>query len=105
MVAWVFAVNDELVGALNRSFIVIARYIPHRHLIAPANRFTAEPNVAASDAAHVQERGLPANNFRHHAGYQRGLCCELGALIGVLIERQHACGYGIARRVVAALDQ
>ena len=48
---------------------------------------------------------LQANDFRHHALDQRGICLDLGVFVRVLIECQYATGDRIAGGVVTSHNQ
>src|SRR6202000_1664200 len=59
------AVNNELIGTIDHLFVTIARDVPHHHLVAFFHLLAAELEVGQRGAAHMRQRGLPADHFRH----------------------------------------
>src|SRR4051812_47779937 len=60
-----FAVDDEPLRLGNGGLVAIARDVPHDHLVALPDGLAAELDVFQRRAAHVGERGLPADDLRH----------------------------------------
>src|SRR6185437_735263 len=93
------------VGVFDHFVVTVARDVPHHHLLALPDLLAAELDVARRVAAHMGERGLPADGFRHHVGDEIWGLAQLPVLIGVLVEREHAARNRVASGVVAADDE
>src|SRR3546814_10331847 len=69
--ARILAVDDEPVSPVDDRFVAVARQVPHHDLVALLDLLAANLPVLQRSAAHVSQRRLPADDFRHHAGDQR----------------------------------
>ena len=105
VVAGVAPVDDEAVGLLEAALVAVGGGVPHHDLVALADELAVQDGVLRSDAAHVGQRGLPAQDLVDHLRHQRGLGAQPVELVGELVQRQHAAGHGVAGGVVAADDQ
>ena len=99
------AVSDEIVRPLDDLFIAVAREVPHDHLVAFFDVLAVQLSVLQRGAAHVRQRRLPADDFRHGAVQELGFGAQFGQFFGVAVHRQHAAGHRVARGVVAADDE
>ena len=66
MAITIFAVETNLPRMIEHILVMIARIIPHHHLVAFFDELAAQLNIFQGGAAHMRERRLPANNFGHH---------------------------------------
>src|ERR1700687_1244368 len=71
MLPRLYAVNDELVGALDLFLVAVSGDIPHHDLVALGDLAAGELDVIARGSAHVQHRRLIANDFGHQGRDQR----------------------------------
>ena len=99
------AVDDEVVRLLDHLIVAVARDVPHDDLVALPDCLALELDVLERRAAHVRQRRLPADHFRHEAVEQLRILLQLLELIGELAERVDAARQRVAGRVVAADDQ
>src|SRR5947208_11327121 len=54
-------VDDELVGAIDRLFVAVARDVPHHDLVTLLELFAAELYVLERGPAHMRQGRLPAD--------------------------------------------
>src|SRR6185437_8344718 len=105
MMAGPVAVDAEFIGPLDHLFVAIARDVPHDDAVALPDLVALELDIAERRAAHMGERRLVADDLRDHVGDQARLVAQLLVFVRILVQREQAAGYRVARRVVAADDQ
>src|ERR1700733_3013822 len=79
-------IDDELVGTIDRLLVAVAGDVPHHHLVALLDLLAAEFVIGKRGAAHMGERGLPADHLRHEAFDQGRIVAQLTILIRMLAQ-------------------
>src|SRR5205807_3057873 len=74
------AVDDEIVGLLDRLRVAVARDVPHHDFVTLLDLLAAELEIGERSAAHMGQRGLPADHLRHETIEQRGVLAQLAIL-------------------------
>ena len=93
MVARTLAVDDQVIRIVELAFVPVARGVPHQYAITFLDGLAAQFNILRGNAAHIGQRGLPADDFRNHVGNQLRLDLQLGEFLGKLIQCEHTAAH------------
>ena len=80
------------VRIVDRLLVPVARDVPHDDFVALLDLLAAKLRILKRGTAHMGERRLPADDFRHHGFNERRIFEQLPVLIRVLVEREQAAG-------------
>jgi 3-hydroxyacyl-CoA dehydrogenase len=105
MLSGLWPVDHKLFGLIEVVFVEVAGQIPHDHLIAGLDRFAAHFDIFCGGPAHMRQGGLPANDFRHEAFYQRWIGAQFGKLVRIVFKRNQTPCHRVPGRVIAAHHQ
>ena len=95
----------EPFGIGKHALVAVARDVPHDDLVALFHLVAGDLGVFLRGAAHVRQRRLPADDFRHRGGDFRRVGLQLFPFGRIAVEGLDGARHGVAGGVVAADDE
>ncbi len=96
---------EHVRGRAERGFVAVAGRVQHDQVVALVDFDATDDGVGGHRASERLDRRHPAQALLHRARDERGVGGEIGALVGVLEQREGAARDQRARRLVARDQQ